>query len=418
MPALQTVDLSPRERTEETSLEKILGGFSKQNRANQVEQKESDALKGIYGEYQNDGQNLQKAIQRIQTTPGISPTSRVNTIDQLLLFQKHNTDMQKVQQKTIDKQTKEDNNRKILADIEKKRDLEPGSLDAYVNDVKTAEVSTRLVKATKEAQVDRPTSDEQLKKMKTVEDSPKFKDATIQQKGQLYTRGGVSNPNTKLATDRLYEEEKNLTDKAKVDKELEYKYHKESEDYEQELEKASKSAKIQLDAIETSEKAVKSGAIKPSSLASIFRGMGTVGDKISNALLNNKEAELQANIPAFLEGKKELFGVRLSDADLRLLQDKLPDIGKSKEANLAILRLMKKYSKNSILKEKIGSQVRTENKGLRPLQYRNKVEDRFDEMIKPVKIISPITGNMMEIPAYELSDALESGARVVSDDEI
>ncbi len=101
MPSAQVIDLNPAPRTELTPLEKTLGGFSKRMRENQVEADETDALKSIYGKYQEDGRNLEDAIMAIQTRPGISPTTRVNTVNQLLQFQKHNTELQKKAEKEL-----------------------------------------------------------------------------------------------------------------------------------------------------------------------------------------------------------------------------------------------------------------------------------------------------------------------------
>lgn len=212
------------------------------------------------------------------------------------------------------------------------------------------------------------------------------------------------------------EKQKNLTTQEKIQQRKEdILFHKESEKYDDSLLNAKKSADKQLDAIDTSMKAIESGNVRPSSLANIFKGFGQIGMKISNALQNKDEAALLSSIPEFLEGRKELFGVRLSDADLRLLQDKLPDIGKSKEANLQILRIMKKHAELAKLKHKIGTELKKENKGLRKLGYNDIVEERFDNLTKPVKIRNPNTGNIVEIPAYKTSDYLNAGGELINE---
>src|SRR6188508_3337608 len=106
MPSAQIIDLNPNARTELTSLEKTLGGFSKRMRENQIEKQETDALREIYSQYQEDGKNLEKTIQDIQTKPGISPTTRVNTVKQLMDFQKHNGELQKKAQADAEKAEK------------------------------------------------------------------------------------------------------------------------------------------------------------------------------------------------------------------------------------------------------------------------------------------------------------------------
>lgn len=99
MPQLQVVDLNPSPRTEATSLENTLSAFAQRNRANQVEKQETDALSDIYKKYQNEGRQLDDAIMSIQTRPGISPTARVNSVNQLLNLHKTNAMLQKETQK-------------------------------------------------------------------------------------------------------------------------------------------------------------------------------------------------------------------------------------------------------------------------------------------------------------------------------
>jgi hypothetical protein len=139
--------------------------------------------------------------------------------------------------------------------------------------------------------------------------------------------------------------------------------------------------------------------------------MGAVGEKISNALISADEATIQASIPAFLEGRKELFGIRLSDADLRLLQDKLPDIGKSKEANTAILNLMQKTAQGSVLKANIAKEIKKKNGGLRPIGFRDMVDEVFNQSMQPVRMISP-SGYEVFIPSYQVQDALNAGGKL------
>lgn len=101
MPQLQVVDLNPIERTDKTPLEKTLEGFANRQRENQIGKRETDALRDIYSKYQSDGKNLEEAIMAIQTRPGISPTTRVNSVNQLLQFQKHNNDLQRKAEKEL-----------------------------------------------------------------------------------------------------------------------------------------------------------------------------------------------------------------------------------------------------------------------------------------------------------------------------
>ena len=180
---------------------------------------------------------------------------------------------------------------------------------------------------------------------------------------------------------------KNDVEEDKIARKEAIVFHNESAKYVEEINKNARVAKKQLDTIGDVEAALASNNIRPLAISNIFKGFGAIGDKISKAFLNKDQATLQSAIPEFLEGRKELFGVRLSDADLQLLQDKLPDIGNSKAANDVILKIMKKYANHSILKETAAENV-LESKGLktrsgklRPLNYVNEVEKEYDRLI-------------------------------------
>lgn len=212
------------------------------------------------------------------------------------------------------------------------------------------------------------------------------------------------------------QEERTLNQKtAKSTRDEELQFHKESEKYDEELLKQTKIAKKQVDTVNDIDKAIESGNVSPTSLANIFKGFGKIGDKISEALLNKDEATILASIPQLLEGWKEVFGVRLSDADLKLLQDKLPSIGKTAEANKAIVKVLKKYADMTLLRSSIAKEIKAANKGLRPLGYADKIEQRFDEMVMPVKIINPTNGRTIEIPAYKVSDAIKAGGKLANE---
>lgn len=202
----------------------------------------------------------------------------------------------------------------------------------------------------------------------------------------------------------------NIREDTKIGRKEILDFHKESKDYDEDLMKQARIAKSQASTLKTIEKAVESGNIKPSSWSNIFKGFGKIGDKISEALLNEDEATLLTSIPQLLEGWKDVFGVRLTDADLRVLQDKIPSIGKNPAANKAVMNILKKYSEMTLLRGQIAEKIKADNKGLRPLSYASAVEKRFDEMTAPVKIINPRNGNEIDIPAYKLSEAMEAGA--------
>jgi len=193
--------------------------------------------------------------------------------------------------------------------------------------------------------------------------------------------------------------------------------HKESQSYDDELNKQLKVAKNQISTVKDVAKAIQSGNVTPTSIANILKDLGKIGNKVAEAFLNKDQAKLQAAIPSLLEGWKDIFGVRLSDADLKLLQDKLPSIGKSPEANSAILKVLNKYAEMNLLRGRIADEIKMANGGYRPLGFANQVEKRFDELTKEVLIINPANGKKIPIPAYKVQDALKGGGRLASEEE-
>lgn len=204
-------------------------------------------------------------------------------------------------------------------------------------------------------------------------------------------------------------------EKTKIARKEALDFHKESAKYDEDLLKSYKRGLNQDIAINDTIKSIKSGNVKPSHLANVFKDMGTWGDKLSSALLNKDEAQIQASIPYLIEGWKEVFGIRLSDADLRVIQDKLPSIGKSPEANLAIARILQKYSKLNKLRFEVGKNIKEKNNGLRPLGYADRVEEQYANMTKPLKVRNPHTGNVVEIPAFEVGKYLSDGGEIIDE---
>jgi hypothetical protein len=216
----------------------------------------------------------------------------------------------------------------------------------------------------------------------------------------------------KLAIDQKHRQEDISSKNKEISRKEEIKFHEESQEYDKDLLKNVKSAKKQIETLNDIEKVA--GKVKPGSWTNVFSYFGDLGKRVSNAILTNDEATLMSSIPQLLEGWKEVFGVRLSDADLKILEDKLPNIQKSPEANMAVVKILKKYAKQNLLRYEIGKEIKEKNKGFRPLGYADQIETRFDEMTKNVQVRSP-RGNIVEIPAYMVGDAVKNGGAIVNE---
>lgn len=264
----------------------------------------------------------------------------------------------------------------------------------------------KTTKEPKKTQSSKPIDPEQLSIIKDIRTKPEFNKATPSQKYQMLTDAGVSRENAESESKIAAEEFKVSKEEQERKEKQAYDYHKESKNYDEELRKRGASAKREYATIKDLEKSI--GKISPTNFSNLLKGFGTIGEKLSNAFLKKDAAAIASAIPEFLEGKKEIFGMRLSDADLKVLQDKLPDISKSEEANRSILKMMKKYAEQAILKERIGREIKQKNKNLRPLAYEDLVEERLEEMIEPVTMITS-DGKRAQVPAYKVSGAINAG---------
>jgi hypothetical protein len=414
MPQIQTFNFDkPREPT---NLERTLQSFSQQNVVNQEKRQDADALGSIYKQFQNDGQNIRGQMEAIHSHPTLGPTAKVNAIDSLTKYANYNKELQEKTEKRMKEEKEMAANKAQVAAIAKHRGQSEEEAAAFYNDPKQYELLTRpqKEKAAPGGLAGIPMSAEEGKTYERIlKENP---DATADELSVAFGKSDLppGRYSGAVETRRRIDETKakNQVEEKKITRAEELQFHKETEKYDEELGKAAKGAKNQLESINNVEKSIERGGDSRKTLANVFRGMGTIGQKISDALLSKDQATIQASIPDFLEGRKELFGVRLSDADLKLLQDKLPDMGKSPEANKAILKLMKKYSEKAVLREEIGREIKKQNKGLRPLGYADQIEERFDQYMKPVKMISP-KGKEIDVPAYKVSDAITAGGKLV-----
>lgn len=184
---------------------------------------------------------------------------------------------------------------------------------------------------------------------------------------------------------KVLQDQKTANRKAKrEDIAQDIKIHKLSEEHEGEVKKEAKSAQIRMQASTEARRLIKRSQAKgeslgPDSLASIFGNT-----PLGNFFKTGDYAALEANTLHFLEGAKDLFGVRLSDADLKLVTGKLVMAGKSNEANLAIMDLYESVDKVKYKLWKYSNSLKTE-KGLRPLDYSAKMEAKSEEYFNDIE---------------------------------
>lgn len=249
-----------------------------------------------------------------------------------------------------------------------------------------------------------------LPKMKT----PPHLKSRIGNKFQQHPEGMIAQLSlTKPQTANILQKQNDIAQKNRLASRKEkIEFHKESNAFDEKLREDSERAEKQLEVVKDLTDSIDSGKITPWKPSNLFRKFGATGETLSNAFLNAEQGKFQAAMPYLLEGWKQVFGARLSDADLKVIQDKLPDIGKSPEANKAILKIIKKYAEPLKLKYEIAKQIKKENEDLRPLGFADKVSDEFARQTQKVKVRSP-SGKIIEIEQYKIPEALKKGGEIV-----
>ncbi len=384
MPQLQVVDLNPSPRTETTPLEKTLSSFANRYTENRREQQESDALSEIYEQYKQDGDNLGNTIKSIQTKPGLSPTTRVNTINQLLKFQEHNTRLQNTAAKNLEtqakaqaaadkaaadkaeKEKKAEDRRAQLADIELKRGLEKGSLAAYEDNVPLAERTTRPEKLN---QGDTPIKPDQLRRIQYVESKPEFATATTIEKAKMLRDAEVSRQNIDSVLKPFEEADKIEAERGKVITK------KTAEDdiafYQEQVQAAPRLFKTQqtLDA------------------ANALNEEGATGGAWDQAM--QKAGLLQYTSEGFREyasyakemvknqNIKNVIGSQISQMEFGFFRDATISERFSKEANRQIIRKEQAAVRYEKLYADIANNLVAQNNGQIPERFQEKVNQEF-----------------------------------------
>lgn len=126
--------------------------------------------------------------------------------------------------KTSAAQNKLSSNQETIDQLEKDRDLEPGSLKGYVSNPKLAEQVSRPPKEGKKTQASQPIEEDQLKKIKEVRAQPGFNDLDEIEQYRAFTDNGVSKENadveSKLRSKQLTRQDKTFDNAYKAQEEF------------------------------------------------------------------------------------------------------------------------------------------------------------------------------------------------------
>lgn len=336
-----------------------LKGFVEGTHENFKKDRESDALKSIYQQHDRDGQNLEKTIREIQTRPGISPSTRVSTINQLMDFNKQNGEFKKKAKEDMDKSNQ-------VREIENQRGLQPGSLKGFDSNPALA---NQVTKPQKGAQSDQPIEDDQLRRIQHVESQPGFEEASLPDKARLLRNAKVSGTNSERVLKPYNEVEKIDNERGKIVRQEQAKKDIGFADDQANKTKELFSRQQTIDQAEKlNEEGVTGGLWDRAMQEAGLIQYTSDGYRVFSSIA--KDAVKNQNI-------KSVIGSQISQMEFRFFQEATINPNFSKEANNQILkkeRLALRYEK---LYADITNNLIEQNGGEIPERLQQRVNEQF-----------------------------------------
>jgi hypothetical protein len=185
-------------------------------------------------------------------------------------------------------------------------------------------------------------------------------------------------PGMKDAVKLEQDRRRDIRSEAKSDRDYQLKVDERHAKFDEELNKQHANSAKERIALSQIEKSVNSGEIGPNTLTN-FAQNTLKGTWLEHAFDSKESSNFQAALPQLLGGFESIFKRGLTDRDLKLVLDKLPSIGKTKEANLASVQFLRKILDLNDKKYAIAQEIKKENKGFRKIDYVDEIERRYEE---------------------------------------
>jgi len=170
------------------------------------------------------------------------------------------------------------------------------------------------------------------------------------------------------------------SEQTKNDRKEAIQFHKESQDFDKSLTTQSEAAEKKIKSIQQQRKLQPNITNWDRFVTAAFKN-----SPWENLFKSSTAQQFDSFALPMIEGQKDTFGVRLSDADLKLILQKIATADKNPEANAAIMDWMEEDEKLKIERRKIADQITKQNKGLRPQEFesliRQEMQNRFGNEI-------------------------------------
>jgi len=163
----------------------------------------------------------------------------------------------------------------------------------------------------------------------------------------------------------------NQKEKVRIDKNQEKTYNK--------IQNEAEHAESHLKSSAQARKAIASGNVGTKGIGGLKRAFFK-GSKWEEYFKNEDHALLEAAALEDFSGMKDMFGTRLSDADLKVVSGKVVSPYKSNEANLAIIDYREFQDRMKIAKAEVADQIIEENGGYKPYDFSKQIRQRMGEL--------------------------------------
>lgn len=151
--------------------------------------------------------------------------------------------------------------------------------------------------------------------------------------------------------------------------------HKLTTEFDNKIADEAKTATSQLHSINEIRDAIKSNDVGPDT---IFGLLNLVSPTLAKIFTTKEQQKFITATKNLYEGVKDMFGIRLSDADLKLIEGMMPDPSKTVEANMAAVDFLEFGAKMKKRAQQIGAEIKNNNNGFRPLRYADEIRERLD----------------------------------------
>lgn len=154
--------------------------------------------------------------------------------------------------------------------------------------------------------------------------------------------------------------------------------HNSLQKYNDEIDKEAKTAKSQINSFNVMEGELSKKELNPTNFKNLMR-KSLENTRWKDFLLDPSQALFQVASLETYEGLKNMFGVRLSDADLALASGKVPSLDKTPQANIAIINFLRFQAQMKVAEQQIADEINQENGGYRPINLKSEVNKRMAE---------------------------------------